>query len=88
MSGMETAIFSAMAGSLFSSMLSGGKESPPAAASAPAPAIPPPTPMPVPDDAAVAAAKKRSIAAQLQRRGRASTILTDPVTGGSDALGG
>lgn len=33
--------------------------------------------MPQPDDAAIAAAKKRSIAAQYQRAGRSSTILTD-----------
>lgn len=53
-----------------------------------APVIPPPPVMPTPDDKAVEAAKRRSIAAQIARRGRQSTMLTDPVTGGSDTLGG
>jgi hypothetical protein len=44
-----------------------------------------PTTMPLPDDKAAALAKKSSIAEQLARRGRASTILTDT---GSDKLGG
>lgn len=51
-----------------------------------APTVEPPTPMPTPDDKTVAAAKKKSIAAQLQRQGRASTILSQ--TGNADALGG
>lgn len=34
--------------------------------------------MPTPDDAAIRAARKRRIAAQSMRRGRASTILTGP----------
>lgn len=51
-----------------------------------APVVTPPTPIPLPDDEAVAAAKRRSIAKQMQRSGRASTMLTqDPVTG--DTLG-
>jgi hypothetical protein len=42
--------------------------------------------MPSPNDAATKAAKRRSITAQMRRRGRASTILTgDPV---SDPIGG
>ncbi len=41
--------------------------------------------IPAANDDAVKRAKERSIAAQLRRRGRASTILTD--TGNSDALG-
>ena len=52
----------------------------------PAPVVTPPTPVPLLDDEAVAAAKRRSIAKQMQRSGRASTMLTkDPVTG--DTLG-
>lgn len=64
-------------------------EAPPADAPLPDPlatAVAEPKPvMPTPDDAAVKAAKKRSIALQLRQRGRASTILTD-VSGGG--LGG
>lgn len=65
-----------------------GNDSPPVTA-APAPVTPKveaPTVMPTPDDQAVTAAKKKSIAAQLQRQGRASTILSQ--TGNADALGG
>ena len=47
------------------------------------PPLEPPTPMP--DEEALKKARRRSISAQLGRRGRQSTILTD--TGG-DALGG
>jgi hypothetical protein len=35
-----------------------------------------PPPMPTPNDAAVQAAQRRSLAQQLGRRGRSSTILT------------
>ena len=66
------------------SALFGGGDSAPSAAAAPA--VTPPTPMPTPDDAAIKAAKRRSIADQQRRQGRASTILTD--TGTTDALGG
>jgi hypothetical protein len=48
------------------------------------PAVTPPTPMPTPNDDAVMAAKRKSIADQRQRRGRASTILT----AANDTLGG
>lgn len=41
--------------------------------------------MPSPDDEATRRAKRRSIAAQMRRRGRASTILTSPEQ--SDVLG-
>lgn len=59
--------------------LFGGNDKPAAPA---APVLEAPTPMPLPDDEAVAAAKRRSIAAQMQRSGRQSTLLTnDPVTG-------
>ena len=56
-----------------------------------APTVAPVTPMPTADDAAVADAKKKSIAAITARQGRASTILTgnsDPSGGGSGTLGG
>lgn len=50
-----------------------------------APAVEAPAPvMPMADDEAVKRARKRSIAAQMGRRGRDSTILTDS----SDRLGG
>ena len=44
------------------------------------------TPRPMVDDAAIAAAKRKSMAAASQRGGRASTILTDMASGGT--LGG
>lgn len=50
------------------------------------PPVEKPTVMPTPDDEAVALAKRRSISAQMQRRGRASTILSDLATS-SDKLG-
>lgn len=46
------------------------------------PAVEPPPPMPTPNSAAVKQAQRKSIASQMRRRGRASTILSD------DALGG
>lgn len=48
----------------------------PRSTTAPTPA-PGPIVMPIADDEAVKRARKRSIAAQLQRGGRSSTILTD-----------
>ena len=48
------------------------------------PEIPKPITMPTIDDAAVQAAKRRSILEQISRRGRASTILTSQ----TDKLGG
>ena len=50
-------------------------EEPAAVIAAPTPA--PVTPMPEPDDAAVKKARRRSMVAQRQRSGRASTILSD-----------
>lgn len=51
------------------------------------PEVPPATKMPVPgqDDLANIAARRRSVAAQLARRGRLSTILSQPQ---SEPLGG
>ena len=51
------------------------------------PPVTPPTVMPTPDDKAIQDAKRRSIAAQMARRGRASTILTGNQSGG-ETLGG
>lgn len=56
---------------------------------APAPVVPvvtPPTPIPLPDEEAIASAKRRSIAGQMQRSGRQSTLLTND-TGTNDLLG-
>lgn len=49
------------------------------------PAIPKPTVMPTPDDEAVRAQKRRQLSALSQRRGRQSTILSEPTS--SDLLG-
>ena len=57
-------------------------EEPPVVVAAPTPA--PVTPMPEPDDATVKKAKRRSVMAQRQRSGRASTILSDD----TETLGG
>ena len=59
----------------------GGLFSSPAPMVAQAPVVTPPTPMPTPDDAAVKAAKAKSNASMLSRRGRQSSINTqgDPV---------
>jgi hypothetical protein len=67
-------------GAIVGAAASGGfKGSTPAAA-------PPPKPMPTPtaDTAAVEAARRRSLAMQVGRRGRSSTIMT----GEDDRLGG
>jgi len=61
-------------------MLDMGGEKAPAIA---APAVAPPVPMP--DPKAQGQAKRRSIAEQMRRQGRASTILTDT---SNDTLGG
>ena len=59
---------SAVVGSLFGGSKQGAAPSPPP--------VEAPTVMPVTDDKAAPDAKRRSITAQIQRRGRASTILT------------
>ncbi len=48
------------------------------AASAPLPTTPQATQMALPDDAAAEAAKRRSLAQQVARRGRASSVLSAP----------
>lgn len=52
----------------------------------PPPVIAPPPVMPTPDDESVRKARRRSLAAQYGRRGRASTRLSDQ-QGESDTLG-
>ena len=78
-----------LAGAAGATVLSGmmnQNQSTPAAAPA-APAVTPPTAMPTPGDASTKAAERASIAEQLRRRGRASTILTDQAAT-TDKLGG
>ncbi len=74
-----TSVLTSGVGSLASSLF--GRRIPGVPA---APIIAPVTPMPLPDDQSVIAARRRSIAAQLQNQGRASTILSQ---GNSDKLG-
>lgn len=51
------------------------------------PAMEKPTVMPDPNDEAVRDARRRSLAAQMARKGRASTILTDDIGGmGTEAM--
>ncbi len=82
---METvlsAVASKAVGTIFDSMIGGGKsdQQPQMAA---APVVEKPTEMPTPNDAAVAAARRKSIAGLVARQGRASTILTDQSSGGA-----
>lgn len=56
-------------------------------ASMPAPVVEKPAVMPTPDDEAVRNAKRRSLAEQMQRKGRQGTILTDGADA-ADVLGG
>lgn len=71
--------------SVVDSLFGGGER--PQATPAPVPTPEPVTPMPSPTDATTQAARRRSIAEQLRRRGRASTILTSDVNT-SEPLGG
>lgn len=70
---------SSILGSMFAD---GGGQAPQQQA---APVVAPVTAMPTPGDAVTAASKKKSLAEQIARRGRASTILTDQ--GATDTLG-
>lgn len=67
---------------------SGGQQqqqaTPAATAAAPPPEVAPPTVMPTPTDTNVKAAQQRSIVAQIQRQGRANSILTQS---NNDAMG-
>lgn len=71
--------------SFYDRTVSGHTGDPPNPPDPPPPVPPPPIPMPDPDDPLLLAKKRRSIAGQYSRRGRASTIMTDVTT---DALGG
>lgn len=83
---METvmsAVASKAVGTIFDSLIGGGKsEAQTQMATPPAPVVEKPTEMPTPNDAAVAAARRKSIAGLVARQGRASTILTDQSSGG------
>jgi len=72
-----------VAGSVIGKMIT--PDTPTATAPA-APTVTPAPTMPTPGDANTDAAKRKSLADQLARRGRASTILTD--NGVTDTLGG
>ncbi len=76
------ALVGGLAASTFAGMMA---DKPSQNASASAPTVSTPTAMPTPGDANTEAAKKKSLAEQLARRGRASTILTD--SGATDTLG-
>lgn len=80
--GTVAAIGSVLGGAATVAGVLGGKKTPAAP-----PPLSAPAKMPEPDDAAVRAAKRRSIAAQSQRQGRDSTVLSDPLAG-TDILGG
>ena len=71
-------------GGLAGSALAGSNKAP----KVETPNIPAQTIMPTPDSSAVAAAKRRSVASQSARQGRASTILTQGgLDSSSDKLG-
>jgi hypothetical protein len=82
LSSILTAAAGSAAGAVVSGLFKGDK---PAQQQA-APAVEPVTPMPGPNDAAIQDAKRKSIVAQIQRQGRASTILTQGNTA-SDTMG-
>jgi hypothetical protein len=69
-------------------VIGGGKGGGDGTVLAPPPTVTPPPTMPLPNDQAVQDAKRRSVAAQVQRQGRQSTILTGPASSASDLLGG
>lgn len=81
-----TAAYLAIAGSVASTVLSAALK--PSGSSSPGamPAVPPPITMPIANDQAAADAKKRSIAEQIARRGRASTILTGDTDAGDTGM--
>ena len=73
-----------VAGGILSNVISKAITKEPSIAQAAAPTLTPPTPMPGPTE--TKAAERASIAEQLRRRGRASTVLTDQA-GTTDKLG-
>lgn len=70
-------VVGSLAGAAATGAFSSTKAPPPTAAQKP-------TPMPTADGASIEAARRRSVATQMGRRGRQSTILT----GDDDKLGG
>lgn len=81
-----TAVASKAVGTVFDSLTGGGKSDQQTQTAAAAPVVEKPVEMPTPNDAAVAAAKRKSIAGLVARQGRAASILTDQSSGGT-ALG-
>lgn len=83
MSSAVSSILGSVLGTVVSSIFAkkGGRGEEPAA-----PTQSKPTVMPTPDDQAVQQAKRRQIASDVARRGRASTILTESAS--SEKLGG
>jgi len=74
-SSMLPALLSAVAGQVVGGLFGGSKGGQQQAAAPPP--VEAPVAMPSQSDAATAQAKRNSIVAQIQRQGRASTILTD-----------
>lgn len=79
-------LFAGAASGLIGSLFGGGNKPSDQQAAPTPPPVEAPTPMPAPDDAAVQEAKRRSVFAQMQRSGRASTILTGD-NGTGDRMG-
>lgn len=75
----------ALIGGVAASAITGALAPKQGAPAAPAPTLTPPTPMP--GSTETKAAERASIAEQLRRRGRASTVLTDQSAGTTDKLG-
>lgn len=96
MSGLFKAVGSAISGvtDVVGGLFGGAKPQPDTATVAatlpPAPAVEPPPVMPLPDDKAIQMQQRKSLAALVKTRGRASTILTADGTLGTppEALGG
>lgn len=70
-------ILTAMGASAVGSIAVSALTKKPGATAPPPPTLTAPTTMPTPGDAAATAAKRQSLADQMARQGRASTILTD-----------
>lgn len=85
MENVIAAVTSKAVGTIFDSVFGGGKSDAQPQTVA-APAVEKPAEMPTPNDAAVAAARRKSIAGLVARQGRAASILTDQSSGGT-ALG-
>lgn len=81
-----TPVLSGAASTIVGSLFGKGQSQPQGQAPA-APVVEPVTPMPTATGADATAAKQKSIVAQMQRQGRASTILTAGNASTSDAMG-